>query len=92
MNKPKTTGLDLLNKVQRFVIDYSNTHGIQLASLGTVQQFKQFIVALTIQTLTDNGHTMEQAFDIVFGDGSFHKLAEDVWETIRRNEAAKATA
>lgn len=87
MNKPKTTGLDLLNKVQRFVIDYSDTHGIQLASLGTVQEFKNFIVALTIQTLTDNGHTMEQAFDIVFGNGSFHKLAEDVWETI----AAKAT-
>lgn len=83
MSKPKVTGTVLLNLVQSKVIEFCNRERINLADHGTIEQFKCFIVALTVQLLQQAGHTMEDAYNIVFGDDAFRKLADDLWETFQ---------
>lgn len=73
--------LDLLNKVQRLMIDFANSEGINLQDeFKTVDQFKDFVIAFTFTSLRNMGIETDKAFDIVFGDGAFDKLAEQVWQ------------
>ena len=82
------TGKELLNAVQAMLIDFANSNNINLRDeFKSVDQFKQFVIALTVKTLTDSGIELSKAYDIVFGDGSFEKLANDVWETINAQQA-----
>ena len=87
MKTPKVTGTALLNLVQAKVIEFCNRARINLADHVSVEQFKCFIVALTVQMLQQAGHTLEDAYNIVFGDDAFQKLADDVWETLRAKTA-----
>jgi hypothetical protein len=77
------TGKELLNAVQAMLIEFANSNNISLRDeFKSVDQFKQFVIALTVKSLTDNGIETSKAFDIVFGDGSFEQLANDVWQTL----------
>jgi len=71
---------ELLNKVQTFMIDFANSKNIRLdREFDSVEQFKQFVIAFTFKTLREIGIETDTAFDIVFGDGAYAKLAEEVW-------------
>lgn len=74
------TGTELLNEVQKLLIDFANKNNISLhAEFGTVEKFKQFVIAFTIKSLTDNGVEVAKAYDIVMGDGSFTALADEIF-------------
>jgi hypothetical protein len=76
-----TKSLELLNKVQAFIIDYATNSGISLHDhFASVDQFKNFVIALTFRTLTEAGISTEDAFNAVCGDGAFKRLADDLWE------------
>ena len=80
---------DLLNKVQGFVINFANESGISLHDqFKSVDQFKQFVVAITFRTLTEAGVSTEDAFNAVCGDGSFKRLADELWDTLQPVEHA----
>jgi hypothetical protein len=75
-----TTGTQLLNEVQKLLINFANENNISLhAEFGTVEKFKQFVIAFTIKSLTDIGVEIAKAYDIVMGDGAYNRLADEVW-------------
>ncbi len=75
-----TTGTQLLNEVQKLLINFANENNISLQSeFGTVEKFKQFVIAFTIKSLTDGGVEISKAYDIVMGDGAYSRLANEVW-------------
>lgn len=87
---PAVTGKDLLNRVQRLLIDHANAKGISLdAEFGTVDRFKEFVVAFTFRILTDAGMSTEAAFDTIFGGGAYVDLAERTWNTLQAKDAAQ---
>lgn len=76
----KMNGTELLNAVQRYMIDFANAKGIILADeFGTVDEFKKFVIAFTIKTIVDLGRDVSEAYDIVMGEGKYDELAEAVW-------------
>lgn len=87
---PAVTGKDLLNRVQRLLIDHANAKGISLdAEFGTVDRFKEFVIAFTFRILTDAGMSTEAAFDAIFGGGAYVDLAERTWNTLQAKDAAQ---
>jgi hypothetical protein len=76
----QTKSLTLLNAVQKLLVDFANDQQISLAAeFGTVDNFKRFVIAFTFKQLTELGIETREAYDLVFGDGSYDRLAEDVW-------------
>ena len=74
------TGTELLNEVQKLLIDFANKNNISLhAEFGTVEKFKRFVIAFTIKSLTEIGVEIAKAYDIVMGDGAYNRLADEVW-------------
>jgi hypothetical protein len=72
--------LQLLNKVQEMLIDFANRKGINLADdFATVQEFKDFVIALTFKLLTENGVSTAAAFDMIAGDGAYERSVENLW-------------
>lgn len=72
---------EMLNKVQNFLIEFANKNGINLhTQFKSVEEFKMFVVAITIKTLVDAGVEMQKAFDATLGSGEYDKLANKVWE------------
>ena len=87
---PAVTGKDLLNRVQRLLIDFANQNSISLdAQFGTVDRFKEFVIAFTFRVLTDAGMSTEAAFDAIFGGGAYEDLAERTWHTLQAKDAAE---
>lgn len=85
---PKTN-TKLLNAVQKQIIKFSNEQGITLASeFKSVDDFKRFVVSLSMQMLIDAGKTVQEAYDIVLGDGSWRQLSEDVRSHLEVQRAA----
>lgn len=83
-----SANLNLLNTVQRMVIDFANSEGINLQQhFKSIDQFKTFIVALIIKTLVDNGVAIDKAYDTVMGDGEYENLANEVWEQAQKTVA-----
>ena len=75
-----TASIQLLNDVQRFLVDFANREGINLADdFETVGDFKQFVIGLTIKTLVDIGLSVSEAYDTAMGDGAYNALAERIW-------------
>ena len=73
------TGLDLISEVQSKMVDMASTKGIDLAEeFGTPGEFNQFVIAYTLKTLRKLGRTSEEAWDIVFGKGSYQDLFESM--------------
>jgi len=80
-----TKSTAILNAVQSHVIGYANAKGISLADeFASVQEFKQFIMALTFKTATDIGLTVKEAFDLVAGDNAYDNLVSSVWESAQK--------
>lgn len=70
----------LLNGMQRLLIDFANDNGISLRDeFGTVDQFKQFVMAFTFKVLIDEGFSVPDAFDRTFGDGSYSQLVDRLY-------------
>jgi hypothetical protein len=74
------SNLDLLNKVQQFIIDQANASGISLANeFASVQEFKNFVIGLAFKGLIDAGMEVKDAFNATLGDGSYDKLADETF-------------
>ena len=72
--------MNILNKVQSLMIEFANKNGTNLATeFGTIENFKRFVIGFTLKTLVDAGVETSKAYDMVFGQGSYEKLANDVW-------------
>lgn len=41
---------------------------------------KNVVITATIKSLIDIGFTVKESWEMVFGDGSYEKLASDVWQ------------
>jgi hypothetical protein len=79
---------EILNTVQRLIIDFANKEGIDLRSeFASVEAFKQFVIAFTFKSLVDNGLEVSVAYDVIFGDGAFDKMAESIWTSAREKAA-----
>ena len=76
--------LKLLNEVQSKIIEVANQNGTSLkAEFGTVEEFKKFVVSFTIRAFMEiGGLTVNQAYDVVMGDGAYNELANSVWEQL----------
>ena len=81
MSKPTgSLNTEVLNKVQRLLIDFANEKGISLHdSFKTVDEFKQFVIALCIKTLVDAGISVQNAMNFIMGDGTYEEIAEKTW-------------
>lgn len=76
--------LELVNAAQKFIIASANEGGINLRDeFETVEDFKKFVIAMTIKTLVDGGYEVAKAFDLVVGDGAFERLADEVWNNLQ---------
>lgn len=72
--------IELLNKIQTELIAFANRQGINLANeFKTVDDFKQFVIALTYKMLIDLGVEPKEAFDMTLGDGAYDRLVEITW-------------
>ena len=71
-----TASLELLNKVQAFLVDQANAKGINLAAdFATPEDFKQFVIGFAFKGLRDAGATVKEAYDAVMGDGAYSELS-----------------
>ena len=76
--------LDLLNAVQSLLIQFANENTIDLSrDFPKVEDFKMFVVGLTIHIMVkDLGFDPDKAYDVVFGDGHFQKLADELYSKL----------
>jgi hypothetical protein len=84
----KTMNIELLNTVKNGLITFANKEGIVLADhFATVAKFQEFVIAFTIRSIVelDLGIDAADAYDLVFGDGSFRKLADDIWNQLQKS-------
>lgn len=73
--------LQVLNAVQAYIIKFANENGIVLADeFESVDHFKKFVISLTIRTAMEIGLSLQEAYDLVIGDGEYQKLADAIWE------------
>jgi hypothetical protein len=71
-----TASLELLNKVQAFLIDQANAKGINLAAdFDGPEDFKKFVIGFAFKSLRDAGATVEEAYNAVMGDGAYSDLS-----------------
>ena len=79
-----TNKFQILNAFQKKIIDFSNEQGISLAAeFGTVDEFKKFVVSFCIHLVMETGKTVQEAYDIVLGDGAYEQMADQVWATLK---------
>ena len=76
---------ELLNKVQQHIIDTANSDGTDLKEeFGTVDAFKQFVIAFTIRSCVEVlGMDIEEAFDVAMGDGAYEKICNKCWGSLQ---------
>lgn len=83
---------ELLNKLQTLLINFANERGINLqAEFGTVEAFKRFVIGLAFKVLVDAGISTQAAFDFIFGNGEYDRLATNVWEAANNQQAKAST-
>ena len=86
--KPAINGTELLNKVQSTLVAFASEKGINLqAEFGTVEKFRQFVIAFTLRFLVDAGLNAQEAFNAVMGANAFQSLAESVWSELNARAA-----
>lgn len=72
--------LEVLNAVKSLLVKFANERGISLAQeFKTQDDFKRFVIALCVKTLTDNGMSVKNALDFIMGDGTYDEIVEQVW-------------
>jgi hypothetical protein len=72
---------ELLNAAKDQIIKIANSNSMNLKDeFGTPENFKNFVVSLTIKMVMDIGKiSIQEAFDLVMGGGSFQKMSDDIW-------------
>jgi len=76
----ESQSLELLNNVQSLLVEFANKEGINLqADFGTVEEFKKFVISLTFKMLTDIGVEVKDAYDMVFGEGRYETMVNQIW-------------
>ena len=53
-----------------------------------MDEFKRFVVSFSMHLLIEAGKTVQEAYDIVMGDGSWQQLSDDVWNMLESQRAA----
>mgnify|MGYP006967052016 CR=1 FL=1 len=83
-NRGCQMNVQLLNAAKDQIIKIANENNINLKDeFGTPDKFKQFVFSLTIKMIMEIGSmTVEQAYNIVMGEGSFQQLSDDVWNQL----------
>lgn len=76
---------ELLNGVKDIIINWANSEGISLADhFESRDDFAQWVISFTIKQVMDLlSIEIPAAYDIVMGDGSFKKLADDCWNQLQ---------
>lgn len=75
-----TKSISLLNAIKDKMIEVANQNGISLADhFADVTEFKQFVMAFTFKVVREMGFETAEAFDIVFGEGSYDELTRSVF-------------
>ena len=78
-----TNQLAMLNGVQTLLISEANANGINLAdNFATVEDFKKFVITMSIRALVDAGQEFRTAFEMVLGEGSYETMAHSVYDQI----------
>ena len=75
---------ELLNAVKDQIIKIANSNGMILKDeFGTIENFQKFVFSLTIKMVMEIGNiSVEKAYDLVMGEGSFQNLSNEVWEKL----------
>jgi hypothetical protein len=67
--------IQLLNQVQKMIIDQANGKGINLSDdFASPDEFKKFVIGMAFKGLTEAGASIQQAYDAVFGEGEYDSL------------------
>lgn len=75
--------IELLNKVQRLLIDQASAAGINLADeFANADEFKKFVIGAAFKGLRDAGASTKDAYDAVMGAGAYDALAGEVFEQL----------
>lgn len=75
---------DLLNRVKDAAIHTANKNGWSLShDFDSAEDFQTFIVLLTIKMAMKDGYTLEQAYDVINGPGSFQAMSGHTWQTLQ---------
>ncbi len=85
---------ELLNQIQRLIIDHATKSGISLADqFNSVDDFKQFVIGFTIRSLIEICKIeIEAAYDIVMGNGAFRELSDSIWKQLNADTESDQTA
>lgn len=71
---------EALNAIKDLFVQFANDNNIDLKKeFGTPDAFKQFVIAFTFRTLTENGLTTEEAYNTIFGDDAYEALFADLY-------------
>ena len=78
-----------LNALQKLVIEQANQDGILLSDqFESPEAFRKFIISLAIRGVMEmGGLTIREALDLVLGEGTFQKIADDVWEANQKDQS-----
>jgi hypothetical protein len=73
---------NILNAVSANIIDFANNAGIDLRNeFSSKDEFKNFVIGMAFKILVEHaGMAVDKAYDLVFGEGSYDSLVEQVWQ------------
>ena len=79
-----SANLDLLNAVKTQIVRVATDNNISLQDeFGTPAEFQKFVFAFAIRGIMEIGQvSVEKAYELVMGEGSWATLADDVWATV----------
>ncbi len=82
----------LLNTIKDELIRIANEKGIVLQdTFGTPEKFKQMIISLTIDSVMQARQIpLDQAYDIVMGDGAYQDMAGRVFNILQEQHVVKS--
>jgi alpha/beta superfamily hydrolase len=44
---------------------------------------KNLVISVAIKSLTEQGLTVKQAFEVIFGEGSYEKMAGEIYDALK---------
>ena len=80
------TGTALLNAIKDELVQDASERGIVLADcFKTPADFRQFVISFTMKQLVGMGKSVKEAYEIVFGEGSYSELVSSIYHDLRKS-------
>ncbi len=75
---------EFLNTIKSEIVKTANENGIDLNNeFKSPADFKEFVISFAIKTVINNtGYTMEKAYDLVLGEGSYKDIYNGVLKQV----------